>query len=67
MKYVTLGDIVYALTPDKIRSIRGAIEDTNKNIENHNRRRPEHRDQQLLNRWNEHVKMLEGLLEGVDE
>lgn len=67
MKTIVIGDIEYAMTPEKVRRIKDAIEDTRGSIARHNRRRPEDRDQQQLDRWAEHIKKLEGFLEGVDE
>jgi hypothetical protein len=67
MKTIVIGDITYAMTPEKIRRIKDAIEDTKRSIARHNRRRPEDRDQQMLNSWADHIKKLEGFLEGAEE
>lgn len=67
MKQITIGDIVYALTPDKIRRIKDGIAETESAIARHMKRRPEDREEKRLQDWRDHIKKLEGFLEGAEE
>lgn len=66
-KIVTIGNIEYALTPEKIRRIKDAMADTKRTIDRIMRRPEEHRDQELLSKSENHLRMLEGILEGADQ
>jgi hypothetical protein len=67
MKTVTLGNIEYALTPEKIRRIKDAMKETQGKI-NKQMGRPENmRDQNLLSQYEAHTRMLEGILKGAEE
>lgn len=67
MKHVTLGNIEYALTDDKIRRIKASISDTQAKIDKQMGRQEHLRDQVLLSSYQNHVRMLEGILDGAEE
>lgn len=67
MKQIIIGDIIYQLTPEKERRLKVALQDTNRAIAVHMRRRPEDRDQTYLQNLNRHARDLEILLGGVEE
>lgn len=67
MKTITIGDIEYGLTPEKIRRLKEALKDTQRTLDRQMERREEHRDQKLVDFCKDHIKKLEGFLEGAEE
>lgn len=67
MKTITIGDIEYALTPEKIRRIREAILDTQRTLNRQMNRREEDRDQSLIEFCKGHIITLEGILQGAEQ